>query len=711
MKKFYLGALGCLLAMGASAQTFEPVGTLNSYGIFYTIPSALAFNGESCPYSGSKSEDGNEIHLYNKSFGIERTINVKNPTSYSRLETETRKAVTKKSTEKTTDCCEYTFDAWGDPIYLNYRDYYAEYCCENTVYTDKYVYEWLEYMKGIGYFEGMTILERREVDGGSLFVTGEDEDGIAGFYFKENELSLCRKDYENEYWYSEEYGGFCYSKAYTDEYVYEWIEYMKEQNPEEFEGITILGKREVDGRSLFVTRDDEEVLAGIYTDLDHSKYATHWYEYNVHDDEVYVDEYWYENEYYDFCYSKAYTDEYVYEWIEYMNGIGHFDGMTILERREVDDGSFFVIGEDEDGIAGFYFKDNQLFLHIENYYEYHYSDDYYKFYNRKNAVFTEEYIREYINDSGEYGENFGLGQGSRWYYVESTSVTSTGETYFYTNLRTEIDGESVPVLYFVWKDESIMVHYIECTTSYTGEWVKTTENYSDDSGLEGFSVQIIGSAVDAEDTYCIATQTLFNNDAKWEFLRKVYEEYIEENSWETCEEDRDGDGEIDYKRTRYRNKVKGYEIVSEDGTVLATIDAPLSDDNSVNLLLWGEDAFLALTTWEYMEENDTEHLTTIYSIDKTTTRVTKVASAPTMRVSPTIANRNSTVNVTLGGETAKNGGELIITDSNGRTIGRSRVEAGQTNVPVTTNRMGSGVYNITLTEKGQKIDNARIIVK
>jgi hypothetical protein len=26
-------------------------------------------------------------------------------------------------------------------------------------------------------------------------------------------------------------------------------------------------------------------------------------------------------------------------------------------------------------------------------------------------------------------------------------------------------------------------------------------------------------------------------------------------------------------------------------------------------------------------------------------------------------------------------------------------------------RMGSGVYNITLTEKGQKVENARIIVK
>ena len=493
---------------------------------------------------------------------------MKNPTNYSRVETEARKAVT-KSTEKTTDCCEYTFDEWGDPLYPNYRDYYAEYCCENTVYTDKYVYEWIEYMKETGHYD----------------------------YFFQNMAISSVLDYS--------------------------------KHPE-------------------LTPGEHPFLS--------------------------------------------------------MNGMMYY----IEDPYDIE-------------VTGFYFENNKIyaFMFGGTYEEIEECQTYYTYYDMQNVEFTQEYIEQYINSLGEYGCSFGLDQGSRntryidRYYVESISVNSRGETYFHTNLRKEIDGESLPVLYFVWKDESIIVHYIEYTTSYTGEWVKTTENYSDDSGLVGFSVQTIGSSVDAEDTYCIATQTLFNNDAKWEFLRKVYEECIVENNWETYEEDRDEDGEIDYKRTRYENKVKGYEIVSEDGTVLATIDAPLSDDKNpdVNLLLWGEDAFLALTTWKYMEEDDTEYLTTIYSIDKNKTRVTKVASAPVMRVSPTVANRNSTINVTLGGETAKNGGELIITDSNGRTIGRSRVEAGQTSVPVTTDRMGSGVYNITLTEKGQKVENARIIVK
>ncbi len=67
--------------------------------------------------------------------------------------------------------------------------------------------------------------------------------------------------------------------------------------------------------------------------------------------------------------------------------------------------------------------------------------------------------------------------------------------------------------------------------------------------------------------------------------------------------------------------------------------------------------------------------------------------------------------ITLLFGSIKETSSLVITDSNGRAIARRRVEAGQTNVPVTTDRMGSGVYNITLTEKGQKVENARIIVK
>ena len=256
----------------------------------------------------------------------------------------------------------------------------------------------------------------------------------------------------------------------------------------------------------------------------------------------------------------------------------------------------------------------------------------------------------------------------------------------------------------------------EETQSYTGEWIK--KDLSEDYDLGGISAVwsmrsfLVGQLNDV-DNHVYATQTLFNNDEKWEFLRPIYTETI--NDWSSREEDRDRDGEIDYKRTWYENKLTSYEVVSEDGSVLSTITFPEVYSSGYPIAIrWDGETFLAIPLEERTQTEDGyiyEDYIVVYGIDKNNSSVKKIAETPAMRAIPALAERNSTVNVTLDAETAKNGGELIITDCNGRTVGRSYVEAGQTSVPVTTDRMGSGVYNITLTEKGQKVENARIIVK
>ncbi len=179
------------------------------------------------------------------------------------------------------------------------------------------------------------------------------------------------------------------------------------------------------------------------------------------------------------------------------------------------------------------------------------------------------------------------------------------------------------------------------------------------------------------------TQTLFNNDEKIEYVRRTYD-------------------------LNNESRVKTFTIVNEDDEVLATIDTPAdSDVSSPRILKWGDRHYFAIFSYT------SDHIPSydIYLIEKETNSVRKVNAAPLMSVIPALAERNSTVNVTLDAETVKNGGELIITDSNGRTVSRSHIEAGQTSVPVATDRMGSGVYNITLIEKSQKVENARIIVK
>ena len=68
------------------------------------------------------------------------------------------------------------------------------------------------------------------------------------------------------------------------------------------------------------------------------------------------------------------------------------------------------------------------------------------------------------------------------------------------------------------------------------------------------------------------------------------------------------------------------------------------------------------------------------------------------------------VNVTIDEALVADGGELVIFDSKGCAVSKQQFESGQTIVPIYTNRMRGGVYNITFNN-GTKTENARIIVR
>ncbi|MBO5083686.1 MAG: hypothetical protein J6C18_02260 [Bacteroidaceae bacterium] len=548
MKKFYLGALGCLLAMGASAQKFDQVGTMQGeFWNLHSIPVEYAYDGKSSVYTINEAESAVEYTVYNKSFAVDRTIKVDNPTSYYRTVVESREEVIKPIEMGVIDCGEKDKGNLINSYSWSFPYWWANTKCTNTTYTDRYVYEWFEWLKDYsGAYEGGSIIEKIEYNGGTLFLTnGTYYGNNIAFYFKDNQLI--------EVFYTEE--------------------------------------------------------------------------------------------------------------------------KSIEERGN-------------------------------------WSEHYHRFYNMQAAEFTQDNIAEYIN----VGQNLDF-EDLRYsfdsYQVDSIAVKDDGSTYFYTNAyyQSYFYGKQYPMLYFVWKGESLEAHGLKYKQTYTGEWKQELkeDSYSEENewlwDVEMYPFCVGELKVDMAGIY--ATQTLFNNDEKWEFLRPIYTESV----YNTRESDRDDDGEIDYKEITYRDKLKAYEIVSEDGNVLSSFLVPEGDSYAPRIVKWDGEVYFGISVEKEISHYNYEEYTAIYSIDKNASSVKKIASTPAMRVSPALAERNSTVNVTLDAETVKNGGELIITDSNGRTVGRSHVEAGQTSVPVTTDRMGSGVYNITLTEKGQKVENARIIVK
>ena len=65
----------------------------------------------------------------------------------------------------------------------------------------------------------------------------------------------------------------------------------------------------------------------------------------------------------------------------------------------------------------------------------------------------------------------------------------------------------------------------------------------------------------------------------------------------------------------------------------------------------------------------------------------------------------------LDEESVKDGGQLMITDMNGRTVYNNAVAPGETSVQVPLRRMASGAYNVTLLNRGKKVESSKLIIR
>ena len=113
-----------------------------------------------------------------------------------------------------------------------------------------------------------------------------------------------------------------------------------------------------------------------------------------------------------------------------------------------------------------------------------------------------------------------------------------------------------------WQDDG-MGH-----AGYTGDW-KTIYDESNTIYGEGTSRITLKDFNQSCDDFrsIYLSQTIFNNDDKYEYIMPVYKPY---SKYE--ERDEDGDGTIDTKDTRSGMNIVGFKIVSETGNVLSTVN-------------------------------------------------------------------------------------------------------------------------------------------
>lgn len=225
--------------------------------------------------------------------------------------------------------------------------------------------------------------------------------------------------------------------------------------------------------------------------------------------------------------------------------------------------------------------------------------------------------------------------------------------------------------------------------------------------------------------YFIASQTLFNNDAEYEYIVPKYKvSATEKNAYY------DANTSISISTstglyTRYEpldtvrtdlideNRyvvLAGFQVVTADGTVVKDLD--FDDDfegdiefDYAHVITIGKNTYLAFRG----RANDGE-ATVFYKIDRTTSDIRQVRqAAASMLLSPVVAERNATVDISLKDDN-KDGSDITVVSANGIQVDRVSIPANQTSSQFSV-KASAGVYCVNRIRKGKVVETKKIVIK
>ncbi|MBQ8220102.1 MAG: hypothetical protein IJZ31_02665 [Bacteroidaceae bacterium] len=206
------------------------------------------------------------------------------------------------------------------------------------------------------------------------------------------------------------------------------------------------------------------------------------------------------------------------------------------------------------------------------------------------------------------------------------------------------------------------------------------------------------------------TQTLFNDDEEYEFFVPIYGgEDVVYQDWSDT-------------RHIYQNYVVvEFKIMNGTGKILHTLSAGdgfFFSNKDTKIIKIGTKVYVVVpvgvlnpitdnSEWYYKTE-----FYRWYEICKETSSINFVRETrAAMNISPTIAERDTQITITLNDDNNGVARELVVTSVNGQLVERRGIPAGENTVKVSAAMMRSGMYNFTLQKKGQVVDNGKVIVK
>ena len=343
-----------------------------------------------------------------------------------------------------------------------------------------------------------------------------------------------------------------------------------------------------------------------------------------------------------------------------------------------------------------------------------YKNSYCSYESYEAFIQRESLVDPYFNESCLIIKDFG--DGTRKITVDYTNsgYTTNRQMYF----AYDYFGMQYPKVYFIENSEGLTGYRVEYAVEYS-EWQATgttVNDYSADQDRIRLCNINLNNGDGRANSYFEVSQTLFNSDEGFEYILPKYKLSANGNVGGSYVINGGGDTEqITTQRSVVISEQKelalaGFQVLSEDGNVVSDITFDGDFEGSIDLdcafvITIGNTTYLAFDGYSNGQSS-----TIFYKIDRSTSSIQKVKTAPsTMKLTPTVVNSGSTINVNFGDDNVK-GSDLVVVSASGAAVQTYHVPAGQTSAQIQANT-SAGMYCISRLQKNKVAETKKIIVK
>ncbi|MDE5551336.1 MAG: T9SS type A sorting domain-containing protein [Bacteroidaceae bacterium] len=239
------------------------------------------------------------------------------------------------------------------------------------------------------------------------------------------------------------------------------------------------------------------------------------------------------------------------------------------------------------------------------------------------------------------------------------------------------------------KVNEIRVSYEPVLDIDHAQWTPLKENYSDQTStmdIEHFYFYDFDANI-LYDSSIRFTQTLFNEDDKWEYILPQLGP-IEKHPEDYWVWSSDSNGLVLKRNVSESQPITGYTIYNEDGNIVASFSIDNWMDNVYKL---GGNIYF-----------DLRH--TIYKYDLQSTSIKEVNRSEAKIPSIKMRGRNIIV------EDSQKADEAVLVDMGGRIVATSN-HKGNESITINAANMPAGVYNVAVKNKGRLAAAQKIILK